>query len=365
MGAGSIGRRALLSGVGLAVVSSLCGPAVAQQGATLNEGVWRSISAMSSLERTAKLVEGAAQEGDIVVYGVLGIDRAQILTEHFKKLYSNLNISFVRMTTAQIAQKLQAERDAGSISADIIIYDLILTDRLKEFLAPYEPVSWDDFDPRFRYGSAAEGWTGLVYEILPYAIAWRTDKVPLDKAPRSFQALIDGDWNGRVGSILNMEPIVDGFLQIYGDQEGMKWVEALGELNSVLYPSIGALSGALSSGEIDIAWNIGAYRAAPLKASGAPIDFEFENPTFATGLSVSIAKGSSHPYGAALFMEYLTDAKVLEVLDPLEPGRAFANRAGNYTNSIIDFANLHMQRPLTDEDMGKLSPIVERTFLRR
>ncbi|MCO5066735.1 MAG: extracellular solute-binding protein [Rhizobiaceae bacterium] len=327
--------------------------------------MWEFVANLSDQERVTRLAELAAKEDQIVVYGVLGIDRAQILIDHFKTLYPDLNVTFVRLTVAQAAQKLQAERDAGRSGADVLLYSLTLLDRLQEFLAPYEPLAWGDFDPRFRYGSASEGWTALGYEILPFAIAWRTDRIPRENAPRSFEALIDGQWNGKIGSVLNMEPFVAGLLDIYGEQKGMEWVEAFGGLDSILYPSVGGLAGALASGEIDIAWGIGGYRAAALKASGAPIDFEFENPTFATGLAVSVAKGAAHPYGAALFMEFLTDAKVLETLDLIEPGRIFANRAGNYTNHISDFENLYVNKSMTDEQLKPVTAIVEKYFLRR
>lgn len=350
---------------GTAICLALGSSAGLAQDPPTGDELWPYLGGLDREARMALLAERAASEGSVIIYGTLGIDRAQLFIDPFQAQYPDVKIEFVRQTTGEISQRLLAEQQAGVPGADIVICSPALLDLIKGALAPYEPTTWTEFDPAFLRGSAADGWTSIDYEVLPYVIAWRTDRVTDAEAPKSFDALMDPKWAGRTGTVVALEPTVDGFIQIYGEEEGMKKVEALAALQNRTYESIGALNSALASGEVDVAWHLGGYRAGPLKASGAPVDYVFEDPTFAVTDSISIARGAPHPYAAALFMEFMTSADTLEAMDKLEPGRLFGNLQGTYTNQISDFPSLYVFTPLDEARFAELNRIVEDLFVRQ
>jgi iron(III) transport system substrate-binding protein len=327
--------------------------------------VWPYLAELKGDERTKVVTEQAGKEGHVVVYGTLGIDRAQIFIKPFEQRYPNVAVDFVRQTTGEISQRILAEQQAGKQTADIVICSPALLTLIKNAIAPYEPTSWEDFDPSFRYGSSKDGWTSIDYEVLPYVIAWRTDRISDAEAPKSFDALMNPKWAGRTGTVLDLEGTIDGFIKLFGEEEGMKKVDRLAALQNRTYPSIGALNSAIASGEIDIAWHLGGYRAGALKAKGVPVDFVFEDPTFAVTDSISVAKEAPHPYAAALFMEYMTSPQTLEAMDKTEPGRLFGNLKGSYSNSLKDFPNLYVLTPLDKARYKELNRIVEDKFVRR
>ncbi len=311
------------------------------------------------LEREAK------REGRLVVYGALGVDRAQILTKMFNELYPDVKVDFIRLTLNELAEKLMLESRSNRVTADAVIVGSDWFGVINSAIAPYEPPTWGVFDPKSRYGGYEKGWAALDFEILPEAIAWRTDRVRPEEAPKTLDDIENPKWKGRLGTVTNLERVIDRYQAIYGETKGLAKIEALAANQNRLYPSIGALSSALAAGEIDVAWGVGAYRAIGLKKSGAPVDFVIQKPTFAIGDAVAVAKGAARPYAGALFVDFLTRAESQEKIDKSEAGRLFGNTKGNYALSLKDFPDLMVFPAVPPAKMRDLNRIVERLFVRK
>jgi iron(III) transport system substrate-binding protein len=357
-------RAALFVAIGIFALASSAGSR-AQTLPLEGDAVWPYLAGLSKDNRMAVLKREAAREGVVVLYGVLGIDRAQIFINLFRQSHPEVKIDFVRLTSGEAAQRVMTEHRAGRVNSDIIMSSPDWLEIIKPALAPFEPTSWNDFDPRFRHGSKATGWTAMDYEILAEAIAWRTDRINRAEAPKSLDQVAEPKWKGRTGTVISRENLVDSLITLYGESVAMDKVRALGALENRHYPSIAALNAALAAGEIDVAWGIGGYRAAGLKASGAPVDYVIQDPALAISVTISATRGAKHPYAAALLMEFLTDATVLEALDKAEPGRLFGNLKGNYTESVSQYPKLLVFRPIPEARFRELNRIVERQFLRR
>lgn len=337
----------------------------AQTAPVEGDAVWSYLANLSKDDRLAAIKREAAREGVVVVYGVLGIDRAQILIDLFGKSYPNVKIEFVRLTSGESAQKIMVEQRTRRVGSDIVISSREYLDLVKSALVPYEPTTWDEFDPRFRHGGRAAGWAAMDYEILPEAIAWRTDRISRNDTPKTLDQVAQPKWKGRTGTPLARENLVDSLITLHGKEVAMEKVRALGALENRTYPSIAGLTAALGSGEIDLAWGIGAYRAAALKAKGAPIDYVMQDPSLAIAQFAGISRGAKHPYAAALVMEFLTDAKVLEQSDKVEPGRLFGNMKGKYAESVAQYPKLLVFRAIPEAQFKEVNRVVEHEFLRR
>lgn len=326
---------------------------------------WEYVAALPKDQRLAVLEREAKREGSVVVYGALGIDRARLFLGPFEEKYPGVKAEFVRLTEPELADKVLLEHRTGRMNVDVALAGSNWHGLLAEALGSYQPTTWDDFDPRFREGGRQGGWAALTYELLPHAIAWRTDRVKREEAPKTLDEVADPKWKGRVGTTTHLETFMDGMISVYGEKIAMEKVQRLAALNNRLYRSIAALSEALSTGEIDLAWGIGAYRADQLKAKGAPVDFVFQDPLTAIAFTVSTVRGARHPYAAALLMEYLTDARTLERLDKLEGGRAFGNRKGTYTNPLSQFPKIVISRSIPPDRFKELNRTAQQLFIRR
>jgi ABC-type Fe3+ transport system substrate-binding protein len=196
-------------------------------------------------------------------------------------------------------------------------------------------------------------------------IAWRTDKVPANEAPKTLDEMADPKWKGRAGTTTNLERFIDAMIQLYGEPEAMKKIRALAALNNRMFRSYAAASDALAAGEIDITWEFLSHRPVRLKADGAPVDFVYQTPAFGLPNTISVLKEAKRPYAAALFLEFASQPQVLEAMDKAEGGRVFGNQKGRYSVDISKLSGLAMYRPIPENEFKKYNRMVEDLFIRR
>lgn len=361
---GKVSKSFIAATFSLAVLAILIPAALAQPPQQGSE-VWDYLAGLEPNERIQVLEEEARREGGFVIYGALGIDRADILIGMFNERYPDVRVDFVRLREPELVEKTLLEHRTGRVEHDLLLSSVPWMGLLPETIAPYEPTSWPDFDPRFLQGSKADGWTAVAYELLPTTFAWRTDRLSREEAPTSFEEMADPKWKGRAGTTTHLESFIDVLGIAMGEDDAMDLVNRLAELDNRLYRSTAALSQALAAGEFDIAWNFSAHRPVGLMAEGAPVDFAFSEPLFGLGITYSVAKGTQNPYAAALFMDYMTQAEVLERLDKVEGGRFFGHTEGSFTNKLSEHPSLVLFRPVSEERFGELNRLAEELFIRR
>jgi len=358
--------RVLIRSVTVMVLTlAMALPAAAQTAPPNGPAAMQYLGSLPAEQRLAVLEREAKREGGFTIYGALGIDRAQILDKLFNERYPDVKVNFVRLTEAELADKVLLESRTGRVNSDLALSTVAWMGLLAPALAAYEPTSWKDFDPRFRLGSIKDGWTAIVYESLPTTVAWRTDRVNNQEAPKTLWEVADPKWAGRIGTTSHLENMMNGLIQALGEAPAMDLLKKLSANRPRLYNSTAALSQGIASGEIDIAFDFSAHRPFLLKQQGARIDFVFAEPLFATGITFSVVKGAKNPYGAALYMDFLTQAREQELLDKSEGGRLFGNMKGSYSNKLSDYPKLRAYEPISPERFKELNRIAEDLFIRK
>jgi iron(III) transport system substrate-binding protein len=345
---------------------ALCAQVGAQPAATDNSAVWQSLNRMPAAQRRAVLEREARREGPLVLYGATGLDRAQFWIGEFNKRYPDIKVEFVRLQAAELYQKVAAERRTGLLRADLVITTITYLDLLKDAgaFAPYEPAPWADFDPRFRMGGADSGWTAVVYELFPHAIAWRTDRVRDADAPKTIAQLADPKWRDRLGTTRHLEDFLNGVFTKLGQDNGMQLVKGLAAQRNRLYQSHAALSDALAAGEIDIGWGLIAARPIELAGKGAPVAYVLSDPQLAEGNTISVGRDTVRPHAAALFIDVMLSADVLEASDRWQPGRIVGNTKGKFAIPRERTAELFIFPALPQPRYKELNRLAEELFVR-
>lgn len=359
-------RRRLVLG---ALLSTLAAPGVLAQGAAPppsgSAEVWAYLNKLEPAARRAVLEKEAKREARVVVYGALGIDFAEMLLEPFRKKYPDIKVDFVRLREPELVERANMETRAKRLGGDLAISNVPWLPLVKESLGPYVPTTWSEFDKRFVFGGEKDGWTAIVYHVLPATISWRTDRVDSASAPRSLAALADPKWKGRLGTTSHLESLFDGLEQAMGEAPANALIDKLGVQQNRLYPSMAALSDGLSTGEVDVAWNLGAHRPVNLKEKGAPIEFVFSDPLLGVGITVSVLKDAPNSYAAALLMEFATEVATLQILDErLKGGLLFGNLKGTYALDLKKFSSVTFFGEIEKARFARLSRTAEQKFLR-
>jgi len=252
----------------------------------------------------------AAQKTALTVYTALETDQLKAYTEGFNKAYPDIEITWVRDSTGVITAKLLAEKAApkadvvmGVAATSMGIFDA------EGMLEPYAPVGLARIAPQYRDSKNPPTWVGM--DVWGATICFNTVEAAKRNIPRP-QTWKDLTKPVYKGQIVMPHPASSGtgyfdvtaWLQIFGEQEGWKYMDALHE-NIAQYMHSGSRPcAAAANGEYVVGISF-EYRANREKAQGKPIDLVFPKEGLGWDLeAIGIYKGTKNQAAARKLMDW-------------------------------------------------------------
>jgi iron(III) transport system substrate-binding protein len=221
-----------------------------------------------------------AQRTPLLVYTALETDQLKGFKDSIEAAIKDVEIRWVRDSTGVITAKLIAEK--ANPQADLVL-GLAATSLLvleqEGMLTPYAPKGVGALNPRFVDSKKPPMWVGM--DVWGATICFNTveaQKRNLPK-PESWKDLLKPIYRGQ---ITMPHPASSGtgfldvtaWLQLYGEAEGWKYMDALHE-NIAQYVHSGSKP-CRQAGAGEFVMGISfEYRANATKASGAPVDLIF------------------------------------------------------------------------------------------
>jgi iron(III) transport system substrate-binding protein len=252
-----------------------------------------------------------AQKTELNVYTALETDQLKAYTEGFNKTYPNIDVKWTRDSTGVITSKLLA--DKANPVADLVVG--VSASSLAVFanegmLQGYAPKGLDKISPQYRDPANPPLWVGM--DVYGAAICFNTveaAKLNLPK-PATWKDLANPVYKGR---IVMPNPAssgtgyldVTGWIQMWGDAEAWKYMDALHN-NIAQYTHSGSKPcRQAGAGEFPIGVSF-EYRAVTTKKSGAPIDIIFPTEGLGWDLEASgIMKTTKKLDAAKSLMDWL------------------------------------------------------------
>lgn len=219
----------------------------------------------------------ASAQTELTVYTAIEAEDLQRYAETFNKDHPDIKINWVRDSTGVITAKLLAEKN--NPQADVIwglAASSLLVLKTEGMLEPYAPKGVEALDPKFVDKSNPPHWVGM--DAWVAALCFNTvEAAKLNlPAPKSWKDLLDPVYKGHV---IMPNPASSGtgfldvssWLQMWGEEEGWKYMDALHE-NIARYTHSGSKPCKMAAaGEIPIGISF-AFRGAKEKQKGAPIE---------------------------------------------------------------------------------------------
>jgi iron(III) transport system substrate-binding protein len=236
------------------------------------------LSSVLALALSASLA--LAQRTPILVYTALETDQLKSYKDTFEKSVKDVEIRWVRDSTGVITAKLLAEKNNPQADA---VFALAATSLLvleqEGMLTPYSPKNVGALNPRFVDTKKPPMWVGM--DVWGATICFNTVEAKKRNLPKpeSWKDLLKPVYKGQ---ITMPHPASSGtgfldvtaWLQLFGEAEGWKYMDALHE-NIAQYVHSGSKP-CRQAGAGEFVMGISfEYRANATKASGAPIDLIF------------------------------------------------------------------------------------------
>jgi iron(III) transport system substrate-binding protein len=254
---------------------------------------------------TQALIDAAKKEGQVVYYTSTDLPVAEKVAKAFEAKYPGIAVRTERTGAERVFQRIGQEYSSNIHAVDVvnssdaahfIVWkrDGVLLPYVPEDVAKY-PVEHRDVDGQF---ASFRVWLSI--------IAYNTNMVKPEEAPKSFADLLDPKWKGK---IVKAHPGYSGTIMTatYQMQRDLGWsfFEQLAKQNIMQVQSSADPPKKLDLGERAVMADGNEYNIFELKEKGRPVE-----PVYATEGSPliigpnGIFKSSPNPNAAKLFQSF-------------------------------------------------------------
>ena len=284
---------------------------------------------------TPDLIAAARKEGQIIYYTSTDLPVAEGLAKAFEAKYPGIAVRVERTGAERVFQRIGQEYSSNIHAVDVvnssdaahfIVWkrDGILAPYVPEDVAKFYPVEHKDVDGQF---ASFRIWLSI--------IAYNTNLVKPDDAPKSFADLLDPKWKGK---IVKAHPGYSGTIMTatYQMQRDLGWsyFEQLAKQNVMQVQSSADPPKKLELGERAVMADGNEYNIFQMREAGRPVEpvYASEGSPLIIGPN-GIFKGSPNPNAAKLFQSFCFSRDAQQL--------------------IIDTGGLRSAHPQTQEKPGR------------
>jgi iron(III) transport system substrate-binding protein len=255
---------------------------------------------------TPQLIEDAKKEGKVVWYTSVDLKLAQQIGKAFETRYPGVACRVERTGAERVFQRIGQEYSSNIHAVDVVntsdAAHAVVWKR-NGWLAPYLP---EDVAKYYPEEHKDDDGMYASFRIFLSIIAYNTNLVKKEEAPKSFKDLLDPKWKGK---IVKAHPgysgtIMTATFQIARDL-GWDYLEKLAQQNVMQIQSASDPPKKLALGERAVQADGVEYLVLQLKEQGQPVE-----PVYATEGSPLIIgpnalfKGAPNPNAARLFQSW-------------------------------------------------------------
>ena len=300
---------------------------------------------MPEKSRAETLEKEARKEGELVWYAAMASDRAAELIKAFESKYPFLKIRFQPGGAGRQLEQLLIEHRTKKQRADIIntrrsyVGVMAKAGAVIRYRTPLRSALRDGFTDK-------EGFINGIYAP-PRVFLYNTRMIARDKAPQSFEDLLDPRWKDKSGMDTTDYDWLASLIDYYGRGKALEFAGKLTKQQLNLRRGPTLLAQLAVAGEFPVVVDAFPEEIMQMKNAKAPAEFVFSEPFVAvkTPTTVSIASGAPHPHAAALFVDFLLSKSGQDLM--AGQGRWVSRKDGNY---FADFKGKKMQIPSLEWD---------------
>jgi iron(III) transport system substrate-binding protein len=256
---------------------------------------------------TPQLIEAAKKEARVVLYSAMDLPVGEKLGKAFEAQYPGIQVQIERSGSERLFQRIDQEFGSNIRAADVVNSSdasHFITWKKNGWLAPYVTEDMaQHFLPEYRDPDGMSATTRIYLS----SIAYNTNLVKPDDAPKSFTDLLDPKWAGKM---VKGHPAYSGTIMTATFQMvrefGWDYYEKLSKQRVMQVQSSTDPPKKLALGERAVMADGNEYNVVLLKEAGQPVEpvYPSEGTPTISG-PTGIFANAPHPNAARLFQAWL------------------------------------------------------------
>jgi iron(III) transport system substrate-binding protein len=256
---------------------------------------------------TPQLIEAARKEAKVVLYSAMDLPVGEKLGKAFEAQYPDIAVQIERSGSERLFQRINQEFASNIRAADVVNSSdasHFITWKKNGWLAPFvtEDIA-QHFLPEYRDPDGMSATTRIYLS----SIAYNTNLVKPDDAPKSFADLLDPKWAGKMvkGHPAYSGTIMTATFQLVREF-GWDYYEKLSKQRVMQVQSSTDPPKKLALGERAVMADGNEYNVVLLKEAGQPVEpiYPTEGTPTISG-PTGIFSSAPHPNAARLFQAWL------------------------------------------------------------
>ena len=349
-------RVVLLSTAGLLALAGCGGGNSAPESAAAGTGPAPD-SPLYSLYQQAK------SEGKLVIYCAEDPASCTGQAEAFQQAYPGIKADSLKLVSATMATRFTTEKASHAPTADVLLssdFGFLASANEKGLTTPWQkadvpgfadlPSKWVDKD------------IGAPFTYVVWGIAYNTDLVNADEAPRNWSDLLDPKWKGKMiqpaCSVSTATAVAWGTIAEHQSSDFLSKMSQQG-----IAQSSSGMQGAstdVASGEHAVQAVANAGNVTTLKNKGAPLGINYPDNTTGPAYGAGLNGDPAHPSAQKLFAAWLISKAGSEALFKANPQSVSPYASPEGVNAVAPnfkyFKEPYYSQVLGKDGLNCLSP---------
>jgi len=262
------------------------------------------------------LLDAARKEGQALWYTALIVDQiVRPLIKAFHAQVSGVEVKFIRIDSGQQVVRLMNEAKVGRVQGDLwSVIDGATPLIQNNIAAPFDIASARGLPPTVV--DPNRRW--IATNLATRSLGHNTALVPPDKAPKTYQDLLDPRWKGAFVWNPNAMTGAWGFiatvLRHMGEDAGLAYLRKLARQEITPLPvATRAVLDRVIAGEYPMGLEMVNAHVAISRAMGAPVAWVPLDAVTTTLQVAGVTTGAPHPNAGRLFLDFITSRTGQEI----------------------------------------------------
>jgi iron(III) transport system substrate-binding protein len=270
-------------------------------------------------------------------------DYAGEIVAAFEKKYPDIKVTYAHDHAARFLERVLQEALEGSCAADVMLLNGQQAQVLKQrgLLQPYRSPEAESFPDRAR---DPDGFGAQVF-MVPFSLAYNTEKLAREEVPATYEALLDARWRGQ---LLFPDPRLSGsgagWYALMKDAMGEEFLIRLAQQRLICKQNP---EDRLARGEAQVLLAAMVDRIEKLKLKGDPVEWHPMPVMMAAGPHAVLFRNAPHPEEGKRLIDFFLSQEGQTIMSAYH----ISNRPG-----------IRMRDPVFEAELRRLAGCNLKTF---